>query len=160
TIVRAIAEILTAGGLTLQLAAPTGRAAKRLEESTDRSARTIHRLLEYQAGIGRFLRDHEHPLEGHVLVVDETSMLDLRLAYDLLRAVPYGLRLVFVGDAAQLPSVGPGHVLGDLIDSGIVPVTRLTTIFRQGGDSHIVAAAHAIRDGEVPDRAIEGDDFF
>lgn len=160
TIVRAIAEILTAADLTLLLAAPTGRAAKRLEESTDRTARTIHRLLEYQAGIGRFLRDDENPLEGHVLVVDETSMLDVRLAYDLLRAVPHGMRLVMVGDVDQLPSVGPGRVLGDVIASGTVPVTRLTKIFRQGRDSRIVRAAHDILSGEVPDTGTEGDDFF
>jgi exodeoxyribonuclease V alpha subunit len=160
TIVRAIAEILTAADLTLLLAAPTGRAAKRLEESTDRSARTIHRLLEYQAGIQRFLRDPDQPLEGHVLVVDETSMLDVRLAYDLLRAVPPGMRLVLVGDVDQLPSVGPGRILADLIEAGVVPVTRLTRIFRQGGGSRIVEAAHHILEGDVPEAGREGDDFF
>lgn len=160
TIVRAIAELLTAADLTLLLAAPTGRAAKRLEESTDRGARTIHRLLEYQAGIQRFLRDPDQPLEGHVLVVDETSMLDVRLAYDLLRAVPGGMRLVLVGDVDQLPSVGPGRVLADLIDSGVVPVTRLTRIFRQGGGSRIVEAAHRILEGQMPEPGGEGDDFF
>ncbi|MDA0374558.1 MAG: ATP-dependent RecD-like DNA helicase [Planctomycetota bacterium] len=160
TIVRAIAEILTAADLTLLLAAPTGRAAKRLEESTDRSARTIHRLLEYQAGIQRFLRGPDMPLEGHVLVVDETSMLDVQLAHDLLRAVPPGMRLVLVGDVDQLPSVGPGRVLADLIESGVVPVTRLTRVFRQGGGSRIVEAAHRILEGEVPEPGREGDDFF
>jgi exodeoxyribonuclease V alpha subunit len=160
TIVRAISELLSAADLILLLAAPTGRAAKRLEESTDRGARTIHRLLEYQAGIGRFLRGPDHPLEGHVLVVDEASMLDVRLAYDLLRAVPAGMRLVLVGDVDQLPSVGPGRVLGDLIEAGTVPVTRLTRIFRQGGGSRIVTAAHEIQQGEVPEPGREGEDFF
>ena len=160
TIVRAIADLCARANLQLVLAAPTGRAAKRLEESTGRGARTIHRLLEFQAGIARFARDATNPIEADVVVVDETSMLDVQLAYNLLRAVRPGSRVVLVGDVDQLPSVGPGRVLADLIDSDAVPVTRLTTIFRQGAGSHIVEAAHAIRAGELPGPGGEGDDFF
>jgi exodeoxyribonuclease V alpha subunit len=160
TTVRAIAALAARANLALVLAAPTGRAAKRLEESTAVNARTVHRLLEFQPGLGRFLRDAEHPLEGDVLVVDETSMLDVQLAYNLLRAVRPGMRLVIVGDIDQLPSVGAGAVLSDLIGSGAVPVTRLSTIFRQGSGSRIVEAAHAIRGGEVPTTGSADDDFF
>lgn len=160
TIVRAIANLCTHAGLELLLAAPTGRAAKRLEESTGRAASTIHRLLEWQAGINRFQRDGENRLEGDVLVIDECSMLDLQLAYNLFRAVPPGMRVVLVGDVDQLPSVGPGRVLADLIECARLPVTRLTTIFRQGSGSRIVEAAHAIRSGEEPQGGGEGDDFF
>ncbi|MFO1053466.1 MAG: ATP-dependent RecD-like DNA helicase [Planctomycetota bacterium] len=160
TIVRAIADACSRAQLGLVLAAPTGRAAKRLEESTSRGASTIHRLLEFQPGIARFGRDAENPIEGDVVVVDEASMLDVQLAYNLLRAVRPGVRVVLVGDIDQLPSVGPGRVLGDLIDSGVVPVTRLTRIFRQGRGSRIVDAAHAVLSGEVPESGGEGDDFF
>jgi exodeoxyribonuclease V alpha subunit len=118
TIVRALVAILREHGLKLRLCAPTGRAAKRLEESTQHAATTIHRLLEFQAGVFRFQRASDHPIEGDMLVVDETSMLDIQLAYALLRAVPPGMRVVFVGDADQLPAVGPGNFLRDLIDSG------------------------------------------
>jgi exodeoxyribonuclease V alpha subunit len=160
TIVRALAEILAQKSMTLRLAAPTGRAAKRLEESTQRAASTIHRLLEYQAGVHRFQRDATTPLDGDMLVVDEASMLDVQLAYYLLRAVPLGMRVVFVGDVHQLPAVGPGHVLGDVIASGRVPVTPLTEIFRQQEGSAIVAAAHAVLRGEEPTSSGEGGDFF
>ncbi|MEO0479129.1 MAG: ATP-dependent RecD-like DNA helicase [Planctomycetota bacterium] len=160
TVVRAIADLLSNAGQSLRLAAPTGRAAKRLEEATDRSASTLHRLLEYQPGLGRFARDPDTPLEGEVLIVDESSMLDLFLAHDLLRAIPEGMRLVFVGDVDQLPSVGPGRVLGELIDSGVVPVARPTDVFRQAAGSQIVRAAHEILDGEPPMSGPEGSDFY
>ncbi|MBK8976032.1 MAG: ATP-dependent RecD-like DNA helicase [Planctomycetes bacterium] len=160
TIVRAIAELTAEAGGRVLLAAPTGRAAKRLEESTGRPASTLHRLLEFQPGINRFLRDHEAPLEGDLLVVDETSMLDVQLAYDLFRAVPVGLRVVLVGDVDQLPSVGPGQVLGDVIAAGRVPVTRLDRVFRQTGRSEIVRAAHDVLGGIVPGSGPEGGDFF
>ncbi len=160
TIIRALAEILSAKKMTLRLAAPTGRAAKRLEESTDRGASTIHRLLEFQAGIGTFLRNSEEPLAGDMLVVDEASMLDIQLAYNLFRAVPPGMKLVLVGDINQLPAVGPGNVLGDLITSGRAAVVELTEIFRQHGESKIISAAHDILAGQVPDKGDEGSDFF
>ncbi|MEM7200785.1 MAG: ATP-dependent RecD-like DNA helicase [Planctomycetota bacterium] len=160
TIVRAIAEALSSRGLEVLLAAPTGRAAKRLEESTRQQALTLHRLLEYQPGVHRFLRDDTDPLKGAALVVDETSMLDVQLAYNLLRAVPAGMRLVLVGDQDQLPAVGPGNVLADIIDSGRVPVTSLTEIFRQRGGSDIVTTAHGILRGEVPQKGTPGGDFF
>ena len=160
SIIRALAQILAAKRLELLLAAPTGRAAKRLEETTGKAASTLHRLLEFQPGINRFQRDSNNPLRGHLLVVDEASMLDIQLAYNLLRAIPAGMRLVLVGDVDQLPAVGPGRVLGDIIDSGRVPVTSLTEIFRQKDDSLIVRSAHAVLRGEVPESGEEGSDFF
>jgi exodeoxyribonuclease V alpha subunit len=160
TIVRALVTILRAGGLRLRLCAPTGRASKRLEESTKHAATTIHRLLEFQAGLHRFTRAAENPIDGDMLVVDETSMLDVQLAYALLRATPPGMRVVFVGDADQLPAVGPGNFLRDVIDSGVVPVTALREIFRQDKTSHIVTAAHDILHGVVPGRGDDGGDFF
>ncbi len=160
TIIRALAEILSAKNLTLRLAAPTGRAAKRLEESTQRGASTIHRLLEFQAGVNRFGRDDLNLLEGDMLVVDEASMLDIQLAYNLLRAIPKSMKLVLVGDVNQLPAVGPGQVLRDIIDSGALPVTRLTQIFRQQGQSQIVRNAHNLLLGEAPQSGDEDSDFY
>lgn len=160
TIIRALCDILQRQNRQILLCAPTGRAAKRLEESTGHGASTIHRLLEWQAGVNRFLRDAGAPLEGDLLVVDEASMLDLPLCYNLLRAIPKGMHLVLVGDIDQLPSVGPGQVLGDLIASERVPVTRLTQIFRQQGQSHIVANAHALLQGERPVSGPADGDFF
>lgn len=163
TVVRAIAELLSRQNKSLLLAAPTGRAAKRLEESTGRPATTLHRLLEFQAGVGRFARDAQTQLEGDVLVVDETSMLDVQLAYNLFRAIPKGMRLVLVGDVDQLPAVGPGNVLDDIIRSGTVPVTMLTQVFRQAGNSRIVEVAHGVLRGEAPadaPTADEAGDFF
>ncbi len=160
TIVRALVNIMRQHGLRLRLCAPTGRASKRLEEATKHAATTIHRLLEFQAGIYRFQRAAENPIEGDMLVVDETSMLDVQLAYALLRATPPGMRVVFMGDADQLPAVGPGNFLRDLIDSGVVPVRALREIFRQQKASHIVAAAHEILHGTAPGRGEEGADFF
>lgn len=160
TIIRAIVEILKRHNRELLLCAPTGRAAKRLAESTGQQASTIHRLLEWQVGANRFMRDQNNLLEGDLLVVDEASMLDVQLAYNLLRAIPPGMRLVLVGDVNQLPSVGPGQVLRDIIDSEVVPLTRLDQIFRQQGESLIVKNAHALLHGEVPDSGSEDSDFF
>jgi exodeoxyribonuclease V alpha subunit len=160
TIVRALAQILEQKQLTLLLAAPTGRAAKRLEESTGHSASTLHRLLEFTPGTFKFSRNAENPLEGDMLVVDETSMLDVQLAYALLRAIPPTMSLVLVGDRNQLPSVGPGNVLADVIASGRVATTALTQIFRQQHGSDIVRVAHGILRGEVPASGGDGTDFY
>ncbi len=161
TIVRAILEIFSAKNLKVGLCAPTGRAAKRLSESTGREARTIHRLLEFDAGIGTFKRSKENPLDLELLVVDETSMLDVVLANQLLRAVPPWACVVLVGDRDQLPSVGAGSVLADLIDSGAVPVVRLMEVHRQASSSWIVRAAHAVNHGDEPESAPPGNgDFY
>ncbi|HEX3148968.1 MAG TPA: ATP-dependent RecD-like DNA helicase [Gemmataceae bacterium] len=150
TIVRGLIEVFSASRMRVALAAPTGRAAKRLAESTGREARTIHRLLEFDPAIGRFKRNSDNPLETDLLVVDEASMVDVVLMNQLLRAVPAWCSLVIVGDVDQLPSVGPGTVLRDLIESKVVRVVRLTHIFRQAGASYIVRAAHAINSGHEP----------
>lgn len=150
TIVRALVRILAQKELRLLLAAPTGRAARRLEESTGHAASTVHRLLEFVPGTGKFARCAEAPLEGDMLVVDEVSMLDVQLACSLLRAVPPTMTLVMVGDRNQLPSVGPGNVLADIIASGRVATTALTQIFRQQQGSDIVQMAHGILEGRVP----------
>lgn len=160
TIVRALVQILEQKNLTLVLAAPTGRAAKRLEESTGLAASTLHRLLEFTPGANRFARDEKNPLEGDMLVVDEASMLDVQLAYALLRAVPKTMTLVLVGDQNQLPSVGPGNVLADILASGRVAVSALTRIFRQQNDSDIVRVAHGMLKGEIPTSGGENGDFF
>ncbi|MFO1067272.1 MAG: ATP-dependent RecD-like DNA helicase [Geminicoccaceae bacterium] len=149
TLVRALLAALPVDVLRIQMAAPTGRAAKRLAESTGHEARTLHRLLEAEPGKG-FRRNRHYRLECDLLVVDETSMVDLPLMAALIDALPDDAALLLVGDADQLPSVGPGQVLGDLIVSGQVPVLRLTEIFRQAGDSGIVANAHRINRGETP----------
>lgn len=161
TIVRAIIDIFAAKNLKVGLCAPTGRAAKRLSESTGREAKTIHRLLEFDAGIGTFKRGKENPLEVDLLVVDETSMLDVVLANQLLRAVPAWACVLLVGDRDQLPSVGAGSVLADVIDSGAVAVVRLTEVQRQASSSWIVRAAHAVNSGVEPESAPAGNgDFF
>ncbi|MBL8725602.1 MAG: ATP-dependent RecD-like DNA helicase [Planctomycetes bacterium] len=160
TIVRALAQILAQKQLRLLLAAPTGRAAKRLEESTGHAAATLHRLLEFTPNTGKFARNREQPLEGDLLVVDELSMLDVQLAYALFRAVPKTMSLVLVGDPNQLPSVGPGNVLADILASGRVATTALTRIFRQQQGSDIVRVAHGILQGEVPQSGSEGSDFY
>ncbi len=133
------------------LASPTGRAAKRMAEVTGREAKTVHRLLEFDPEQRGFKRGLESPLECDVLIVDESSMLDMVLTYSLLKAVPPEAQVVFVGDVDQLPSVGPGNVLRDLIDSGIVPVSRLTQVFRQAAESLIITNAHAINAGRLPE---------
>jgi exodeoxyribonuclease V alpha subunit len=140
------------------LAAPTGRAAKRLFEATGREARTIHRLLEYSPQKGGFQRDEEAPLECDLLVVDETSMVDTLLMHHLVKALPLTAACIFVGDVNQLPSVGAGNVLGDVIDSGAVPVARLTEIFRQAERSRIVVNAHRINAGQMPESGLDSED--
>ncbi|OWK43721.1 ATP-dependent RecD-like DNA helicase [Fimbriiglobus ruber] len=163
TIVRAILEIFLAKHQRVALCAPTGRAAKRLTESTGREAKTIHRLLEFDVGIGGFRRNKENPLDLDLLVVDETSMADVVLMNQLLRAIPPWACVVLVGDIDQLPSVGPGSVLADLIGSGTVAVVRLSQVHRQANASWIVRAAHAINHGEEPESAPpggEGDFYF
>jgi exodeoxyribonuclease V alpha subunit len=163
TLVNAILQILQAKKVRCQLCAPTGRAAKRLSESTGMEAKTIHRLLEVEPGQGGFIRNETHPLRCDLLVVDETSMVDVSLMHHLLRALPAHASLLLVGDVDQLPSVGPGMVLRDLIDSGSVPVARLTEIFRQATHSRIIMNAHRINQGLVPQldpEAPDGDFFF
>jgi exodeoxyribonuclease V alpha subunit len=148
--VAAIVQLLRAKGTDIALAAPTGRAAKRLEELTDHPAVTVHRLLGAQGTSGGFARNEEWPLDADVIVVDEASMLDVELTAALLEACPDGTHLLLVGDPAQLPSIGPGHVLGDLIDSGAVPLTELTTLYRQAEGGAIARLATAVRGGELP----------
>lgn len=160
TVVRALVRILAQKERRLLLAAPTGRAAKRLEESTGHAASTLHRLLEFTPGTGKFARTRESPLEGDMLVVDEASMLDIQLAYALLQAVPPSMALVLVGDRNQLPSVGPGNVLADILASGRVATTALTRIFRQQQGSDIVRVAHGILAGEVPTAGGDNSDFY
>ncbi len=148
TIIKAVAEIYKRWGRPLLLAAPTGRAAKRLSETTGQEAKTLHRLLEFNPKTGSFRRTERRPLAGEALVVDEFSMVDVVLLYHLLRAVPAWMRLVFVGDQDQLPSVGPGSLLRDIIASERVAVSRLDEIFRQEKDSLIVLNAHRINQGQ------------
>lgn len=151
TLVNAILLILRAKKVRCALCAPTGRAAKRLSEATGVEAKTIHRLLEVDPRRGGFLRHEKLPLECDLLVVDETSMVDVPLMSSLLRALPVTASLLLVGDMDQLPSVGPGSVLRNLIDSKIVPVVRLTEVFRQASGSQIITSAHRINEGQMPD---------
>src|ERR1700687_1785091 len=151
TLVNSILIILRAKGVKCLLCAPTGRAAKRLTETTGLEAKTIHRLLEIDPGTGRFTRNESNPVACGLLVVDETSMVDVPLMHSLLRALPNQAGLILVGDVDQLPSVGPGTVLQNLIKSGVVPVVRLTEVFRQAAGSHIITNAHRIRRGQMPD---------
>ena len=147
-------------GMQILLAAPTGRAAKRLSEVTGMEAKTIHRLLEFHPAEG-YKRKEDNPLEGDVLIVDECSMVDIMLMYSLLRAVPDTMRVIFVGDVDQLPSVGAGNVLRDIIESAVFPVVTLTKIFRQAASSRIITNAHRINHGEYPDLTNgSGTDFF
>ena len=150
TLVNAIVQVLAAKRLKVVLCAPTGRAAKRLSEATGKEATTIHRLLEFDPTTGGFKKNQYHPLEGDVFVVDEMSMVDLMLAHQFVRAVPGHASLVLVGDVDQLPSVGPGNVLSDIIDSAVVPLCRLTEVFRQAAQSAIITNAHRINHGQVP----------
>lgn len=161
TLLDAILAVLHAKGVKPVLAAPTGRAAQRLGEATGLRAKTLHRLLEWQPG--GFAHDEARPLEGDLFVVDECSMLDLPLMHALLRALPPRAALLLVGDVDQLPSVGPGLVLRNLLDSGRVPSARLTEIFRQAAASRIVVNAHRVNAGEFPEPGAAGDaeaDFF
>lgn len=161
TIVRGILSVFEAKGMRCALCAPTGRAAKRLTEATGLEAKTIHRLLEYDPSGEGFKYNAEHPLELDLLVVDEASMVDISLMYQLVRAVPPYACLVLVGDVDQLPSVGPGRVLADLIESRTLRVVRLTEIFRQAEQSWIVRAAHAVNHGRLPESAPPGTgDFY
>lgn len=141
----------------IALCSPTGRAAKRLSEATGRHAKTIHRTLEYHPELG-WRRNAERPLEVDLVLVDEVSMVDIALMSRLVEAIPRGCRLILVGDVEQLPSVGPGRVLGDLIASGAIPVARLTRIYRQGAESRIVPAAHGVLQGIAPPRPEDGEE--
>jgi exodeoxyribonuclease V alpha subunit len=163
TIIRAVVDIFQKWGREVILAAPTGRAAKRLSETTGRDARTIHRVLEFQPKKGAFKKNERNPLRGEGLIIDEMSMVDLPLMYHLLRAVPAPMRLVLVGDKDQLPSVGPGTLLQDLIESGTVDVVRLEEIFRQDKESYIVLNAHRVNQGRslvYPPKEDKAADFF
>jgi exodeoxyribonuclease V alpha subunit len=150
TLINAIIQILEKKGRAVLLAAPTGRAAKRMTETTGHEARTLHRLLEFTPKSNTFARGPSHPLEGDMVIVDEASMLDTSMTYSLLRALPPQSQIVFVGDVDQLPSVGPGSVLLDLIRSGAIAVVRLSRIFRQAEESRIVVNAHRVNQGELP----------
>ncbi len=162
TLVNSILMILRAKKVKCLLCAPTGRAAKRLTETTGLEAKTIHRLLEVDPATGRFLRNEDKPLDCDLLIVDETSMVDVLLMYALLRALPKTSGLILVGDVDQLPSVGPGNALRDLIESGAVPVVRLIEVFRQAASSRIITNAHLIRQGKMPElrTAESGSDFY
>ena len=163
TVVRALLHIFSSMDLNIALCAPTGRAAKRLSESTSCEAKTIHRLLEYggEEGSGiRFHRDENNLLDENVVIVDEASMVDNSLMSALLRAVKPGARMVIIGDADQLPSVGAGNVLRDLLESGRFATVRLTEIFRQAQESLIITNAHAINRGEIPRIDVKDNDFF
>jgi exodeoxyribonuclease V alpha subunit len=151
TLVRSILEIFAAKNLKCVLAAPTGRAAKRLAETSGRTAKTIHRLLEFDPITGEFKKNQQNPLSGDMFVLDEVSMVDVVLGHQFFRAVPSEACVILVGDVDQLPSVGPGTVLADLIASDVVPVVRLTEIFRQAAESEIVTAAYAINQGRMPE---------
>lgn len=160
TTTQGIIAAYRAAGLRVLLAAPTGRASKRMSEATGMEVKTIHRLLEFNPQDG-YKRNDDNPLEGDVLIVDECSMIDIILMYNLMKAIPVQMRLILVGDIDQLPSVGAGNVLRDIIDSGQVPVIRLTRIFRQAQSSRIVMSAHAINQGRYPDTSNGKDtDFF
>jgi exodeoxyribonuclease V alpha subunit len=154
TIIRSILHILKAKGVTPLLAAPTGRAAKRLGESTGLEAKTIHRLLEFDPKEGGFLRGNDLPLDCDLLVLDEASMVDVPLMAAVLKALPEQAALLVVGDVDQLPSVGPGQVLADLIGCEVVPVARLTEIFRQAAASQIIVNAHRVNRGAMPELAV------
>lgn len=163
TIVRLVVELAERAGLRVSLASPTGRAAKRLSEATGRDASTVHRLLGWEPGAGRFQHHDKQPIEADLVVVDEISMLDLILAHHLVKALQPPTRLILVGDPNQLPSVAAGNVLADLLDSGCVPAFRLTEIYRQSAHSLIVTNAHRILNGQMPELPAAGDapaDFY
>ncbi len=171
TTIRAMIRFFESRGLSVDLAAPTGRAAKRMSEATGRPARTIHRLLEVHAGAmedgesttvnrSMFDRNEDNPLEADVIIIDEMSMVDISLMYALLKAIPEGMRLIMVGDENQLPSVGPGNVLSDMIRSGAFSTITLKKIFRQKDLSDIVLAAHQVQNGEVPRLDNDSKEFF
>ena len=150
TLLRSISTIFGNQGKRVTLSAPTGRAARRMSEITQRKAGTIHRLLGYNFSEGGFLRNRDNPLDTDAVIIDEASMVDIFLMYHLLMAIPVSAALILVGDISQLPSVGPGNVLSDMIDSGRIPVFYLNKIFRQDTESAIVVNAHKVRQGELP----------
>ena len=165
TIINAIIKLCEAEGYEIELAAPTGRAAKRMEEATGHKAQTIHRLLginfvNENSRTQTFEKDEENPLEADVIIIDESSMIDILLMHSLLKAIPLGTRLIIVGDSNQLPSVGPGNVLRDIINSDVIKVCKLTEIFRQAQESAIVTNAHRINKGEYPNLKQKDKDFF
>ncbi len=162
TLVKSILTIMAAKGVKPLLGAPTGRAAKRLSESTGLEAKTIHRLLEVNPLNGQFKRNEDNPLECDLLIADECSMIDVPLANQLLKAVASSTAIIFVGDVDQLPSVGPGQFLADVIDSGVMPVIHLTEVFRQAATSRIIRAAHQINHGHFPSLPEKGEpsDFY
>ncbi len=164
TIINGVIDVMHANGLSVTLTAPTGRAAKRMSQVCKCEAKTIHRLLQagYSDGSGEmtFNIDEETPIETDVIIVDETSMVDIILMHNLLKAIKPGTRLVLVGDVNQLPSVGPGNVLKDIIESGIVCVIRLTEIFRQAKESMIVLNAHSVNNGDYPVCNVKDKDFY
>jgi exodeoxyribonuclease V alpha subunit len=157
TMVRAIAEMFQQSGNRVCLAAPTGRSARRMTEITGFTAHTIHKLLEYNLEQQCFGKDMDNPIEADTLIVDEASMIDTALMHHLMSAVPLSTRLILVGDADQLPSIGPGNLLTDLIVSDAVPVYFLKTVFRQDAESRIIAGAHQILNGEPPDMTVDGE---
>ena len=150
TILRSVLMILRAKKVAPILCAPTGRAAKRMSETTGLEASTIHRLLEFKGQSGKFAHDENNPVEGDLFIVDEASMIDIQLMSSFLRALPKNAHLILVGDVDQLPSVGPGSVLSDMIQSNELPVARLNEIFRQSSESRIITAAHEINEGILP----------
>ena len=164
TVVHALLHIFSSMDMSVALCAPTGRAAKRLSESTAMEAKTIHRLLEMEfeegSGHGRFRRNEQDLLDEAVIIVDEASMVDNALMCSLCKAIKPGARLILIGDADQLPSVGAGRIMGDIIDSGRFATVRLTEIFRQARESLIVTNAHAINEGNYPDLTVKNNDFF
>ncbi len=162
TIINCIIKLMEQQGMTVVLAAPTGRAAKRMTEATGREAKTIHRLLEYSYGNEGpyFQRDEDNPILADAVIIDEMSMVDILLMNHLLKAIVPGTRLILVGDVDQLPSVGPGNVLKDIIASGVIKVVRLTEIFRQAQESMIVLNAHRINQGLMPQLNVKDGDFF
>jgi exodeoxyribonuclease V alpha subunit len=161
TLVNAILRIVRARGVVVALCAPTGRAAKRLTETTGSEAQTIHRLLETDPKTGSFTRNEANPLACDMLVLDEASMVDVPLMRSVLKALPDRAALIIVGDVDQLPSVGPGQVLKDVIGSETVPVVRLTEVFRQAAQSRVILNAHRINRGQMPElQSVEGSDFY
>lgn len=165
TIIKCIIDIYEKNGMKVLLGAPTGRAAKRMSESTGREAKTIHRLLDMGVSSDEddkslFGKGESEPLEADVIIIDEASMIDVLLMHNLLKAIKLGTRLIIVGDVDQLPSVGPGNVLKDLINSSLIKVVRLKEIFRQGAESLITVNAHRINSGEMPYLNKKGNDFY
>lgn len=150
TLVKCLLKILSIKASTIHLVAPTGRAAKRLSESTGKEASTLHKLLSFSPKVGGFKYNEDNKLKGEVFIIDESSMIDIFLLHSFLKAIPEDARLYFIGDVDQLPSVGPGQTLKDMIDSRMLPVVRLTEIFRQGKDSRITLNAHRINQGQMP----------